>query len=121
MPSGSEESRNRDWRLYLEDMRSFALRAISYCDGMSAEVFSANSLVQDAVLRNIELIGEAAGRVPSTVREANPQIAWRQIVAMRNQLIHGYLGIDLDIVWDVVQTELPELLSHLNHIHDPLE
>jgi len=54
------------------------------------------------VIRNIELIGEAATRVPDHVREGKPEIPWRQIIAMRNQLIHAYLGVDLEIVWDVV-------------------
>jgi uncharacterized protein with HEPN domain len=92
-------------------MELFASRAISYCADISQDAFETNRLVQDAVLRNIELIGEAATRIPPEVREAHPAIAWRQIVAMRNQLIHGYLGIDLEIVWDVVQVELPALLE----------
>ncbi|MCP9809151.1 DUF86 domain-containing protein [Cyanobium sp. HWJ4-Hawea] len=92
-------------------MEGFASRAISYCAGLSQNDFEGNPLVQDAVLRNIELIGEAATRIPPEVRESNPGIAWRQIVAMRNQLIHGYLGIDLEIVWDVVTVELPALLE----------
>ncbi|MFU8885908.1 MAG: DUF86 domain-containing protein [Cyanobacteriota bacterium] len=73
----------------------------------------ANQLVQDAILRNIELIGEAAARVPDAFRLANPEIAWREIVAMRNQLIHGYLGIDLEIVWDVITVEIRPSLSTL--------
>lgn len=111
MPSPSERRSQRDWQLYLNDMEEFARRAISYCAELSQDDFYANRLVQDAVLRNIELIGEAATRIPQDVRDAYPSIAWRQIVAMRNQLIHGYLGIELEIVWDVVQVELPSLLE----------
>ena len=110
MPSPSERRTQRDWLLYLDDMEEFPTRAIGYCADLSQDEFEANRLVQDAVLRNIELIGEAATRIPQAMRDANPSIAWRQIVAMRNQLIHGYLGIDLDIVWDVVTVELPALL-----------
>ena len=87
-----------------------------YCSGLDQQQFEANPLVQDAVLRNIELIGEAAGRIPDEFRQAHPEIQWRQIVAMRNQLIHGYLGIDLDIVWDVVCVELPALLRQCQNL-----
>ena len=81
--------------------------------GRNRDQFAQNQLIQDAVLRNIELIGEAAARIPSDARLAHPEIAWREIVAMRNQLIHGYLGVDLDVVWDVVQVELPLLITQL--------
>jgi uncharacterized protein with HEPN domain len=116
MPSPSERGPQRDWQLYLHDMETFAARAISYCADLSLDVFAADQLLQDGVLRNIELIGEAATRIPQEVRDANPAIAWRQIVAMRNQLIHGYLGIDLEIVWDVVQVELPALLEQCTQV-----
>jgi uncharacterized protein with HEPN domain len=71
------------------------------------ELFAADQPVQDAVLRKIELIGEVATRLPHDVRLADPAIPWREIVAMRNQLTHSYLGVDLDVVWNVVQGEIP--------------
>jgi uncharacterized protein with HEPN domain len=70
MPSPSERRPQRDWQLYLHDMETFATRAISYCAGLSLDAFAANRLLQDAVLRNIELIGEAASRIPEEVRDA---------------------------------------------------
>ena len=77
----------------------------------------------DATVRNIELVGEAATRIPDHVRRASPDIPWRMIIATRNQLIHGYLGIDNDTLWSIVSTDIPVLLASLNalktkHPHD---
>jgi uncharacterized protein with HEPN domain len=113
MPSASDRPSGRDWWLYAKDMDQCARRAVDYCTGLNRDQLAHNQLVQDAVLRNIELIGEAAARIPPEVTLAHPEIAWREIVAMRNQLIHGYLGVDLDVVWDVVQVELPLLITQL--------
>ncbi|WP_418953553.1 DUF86 domain-containing protein [Zeimonas sediminis] len=67
----------------------------------------------DATLRNHELIGEAATHIPAEIRAANPQIPWRQIIATRNRLIHGYLGIDDDTLWSIVEADIPALLLAL--------
>ena len=104
---------NREWRFYLNDMVQFAERVITYSEGMTQEDFETNSLNFDAIARNIELIGEAATRIPEEVRSSNPDIAWRQIIATRNQLIHGYLGIDNDVLWSIVQDDIPLLLKQL--------
>ena len=65
---------------------------------------------------NIELIGEAATHIPVEIREANPDIPWRMIVATRNRLIHGYLGIDDDTLWSIVQDDIPNLVRSLRSI-----
>lgn len=70
----------------------------------------------DATVRNLELIGEAAGRVPENVSAANTHIAWRQIIATRNRLIHGYLGIDNDTLWNIITVHVPELIAGLRRI-----
>lgn len=80
---------------------------------MDQSVFVANTLVYDATVRNLELIGEAASRVPDHVRQAYPQVPWRMIVATRNRLIHAYLGIDNDTLWSIVTTDVPTLLPIL--------
>ena len=79
-------------------MINFAQKALEYSDGLDPIGFVASGINYDATLRNLELIGEAATRIPKEVQEKHPEIAWRQIIATRNRLIHGYLGIDDDIL-----------------------
>ena len=78
----------------------------------------ASGLVYDATLRNLELIGEAATHVPDDVRSAYPQVPWRLVVATRNRLIHGYLGIDNDTLWSIVVSDVPALLPTLRTVKD---
>ena len=107
---------SREWRLYIADMREFCARVTEYTDGLSREEFEKTRLVYDATLRNLELIGEAARNVPDEVRAKAPDVPWRQVVAVRNILIHGYLGIDNDVIWDIVQNEIEKLLRALEKL-----
>ena len=111
----------RDWRLYIQDMIEFGERVLFYAQGLDQAGFIADMRTYDATLRNIELIGEAATRVPVRVREAHPEIEWRRIVGTRNRVAHAYLGIDNDVVWDVIQTDIPELLPGLRRLLDSAE
>ena len=110
------EGVDREWRFYLVDMIRFAERALSYTEGFDQERFVASGLTYDATLRNIELIGEAATHVPVEIREAHPEVSWRMIIATRNRLIHGYLGIDDDTLWSIVADDIPTLISSLKDI-----
>lgn len=103
----------REWRFYLDDMIDFAGKVIAYTDGLDQAAFVAKGLNFDATVRNLELIGEAASHVPEAVRMENPQIPWRQVVATRNRLIHGYLGIDNDTLWSIIRDDIPALLEML--------
>jgi len=107
-------SDERLWTFYIEDMIDFAGKAIAYCQGLDRTAFTTNTLVYDATLRNLELIGEAATRIPTAVRDSHPDIPWRQVIATRNRLIHGYLGIDDDILWSIIQDDLPKLRQQLD-------
>lgn len=107
--SGTE----RDWRMYVDDMISFAEKVLLYTDGLGKQQFEDSGLNYDATVRNLELIGEAATHIPAFVREFAPHIQWREIIAMRNRLIHGYLGIDNDTLWSVVEDDVPPLLDEL--------
>jgi uncharacterized protein with HEPN domain len=107
------ESVQREWRFYVDDMIGFAEKVISYTEGFDQTDFIASGLTYDATVRNLELIGEAATHVPETVRAANPNIPWRLVIATRNRLIHGYLGIDNDTLWSIIRSDVPALLPHL--------
>jgi uncharacterized protein with HEPN domain len=87
-------------------------RIEQYTNTLSKTDFFANYLVQDAVMRNLEIIGEACRSIRSEVKEKYPEIPWRSITAMRNKLIHEYFGVDIEAVWNVVQLDLPELKNH---------
>ena len=107
---------SREWRLYVADMREFCARIAEYTDGLSREEFEKTRLVYDATLRNLELIGEAARHVPEEARAKAPDVPWRRVVAVRNILIHGYLGLDNDVIWDIVQNEIGKLLRALEKL-----
>ena len=103
----------RSWLLYIEDMIGFGERVLSYTEGLDQDHFLADGRTYDATLRNIELFGEAATHIPVYVREEHPGIPWRRIVGTRNRVAHGYLGIDDDVVWDIIQSDVPDLLPKL--------
>ena len=97
------ESPAREWRFYLDDMIGFAESVPVYTEGFDQAGFVPHGLTYDATVRNLELLGEAATHLPDRVRLANPHIPWRLIIATRNRLIHGYLGIDNDTLWSIIQ------------------
>lgn len=103
----------RDERLYLHDMLGAARRIRSYLEGRRREDLDADSMLQDAVCRQFEILGEAASRVSNRVRERLPGLRWPSIVGMRHQLVHAYHRVDLDIVWRTAMQELPELIEQL--------
>ena len=108
----------REWQFYIDDMIAFAGNVLEYTRGLNQANFISNRLVYDATLRNLELIGEAATHVPDEVREAHQEIPWRMIIATRNRLIHGYLGIDDDTLWSIIQDDVPVVLPLLETLRD---
>ena len=110
----------REWRFFVEDMLRFAEKVWTYSEGLDRQEFEANSLKYDAILRNLELIGEAATHIPTNVRQAHPSVPWRQIIAIRNRLIHGYLGIDNDTLWSIVEGDIPVLITRLRSLKQSL-
>jgi uncharacterized protein with HEPN domain len=102
-----------DWQIYVSDMLERCERILAYCAELSRAEFGERGLVYDATVRNIELLGEAARHIPEQERTLASGIDWRSIIAMRNILVHGYLGIDDDILWDVIRHRVPELQREL--------
>lgn len=94
-------------------MIGFCEKVVAYTAGFDQARFVASGITYDATLRNLELIGEPARHVPDEVRAAHPQMPWRLIIATRNRLIHGYLGIDDDTLWSIVVSDAPPLLDGL--------
>lgn len=103
----------REWRFYVTDMIAFAEKVVAYTDGMDQDKFVASGLNYDATVHNLILLGEAATHIPDHVRTFASEIDWRQIVGTRNRLVHGYVGINNDIVWDIIQDEIPVLIEQL--------
>ena len=108
----------REWRFYIDDMIAFAEKVVAYTNGLDQQAFVVSGLIYDATLRNLELIGEAATHVPDDVRTAHPRVPWRLVVATRNRLIHGYLGIDNDTLWSIVVSDVPAFLPMLRTVKD---
>jgi uncharacterized protein with HEPN domain len=106
------ETPARDGALLL-DMLLAARDARGFLIGMNEAAFAASRLHQNAVIRSLEVIGEAAGKVSAATRAAHPRIAWRDIVGMRHRLIHGYTDVRLDLVWSVASTLLEPLIATL--------
>lgn len=94
-------------------MIGFAGKVIAYTEGLDQTAFVAEGLNFDATVRNLELIGEAATHLPESVRDGNRQIPRRKVIATRNRLIHGYLGIDNDTLWSIVRDDIPALRTML--------
>lgn len=116
----SESTAPREWRFYIDDMIGFCERVQLFTTEIEQMQFVADLMRFDATVRNLELIGESATHIPEQVRKSVPGIPWRMIIATRNQLIHGYLGIDNDTLWSIVQSDIPLLLANLRELKTKL-
>jgi uncharacterized protein with HEPN domain len=92
---------------YLADMQTAAAKIQRYTDGFSVDDFMSSELVQDAVLRNIAIIGEAVSKLSDSTTGNHPEVPWRDIAGMRNRLVHDYGGVNLNLVWNTVQQVIP--------------
>ena len=110
---------SRDDTAYLLDMLVAARDALAFAEGMSYDEFARDRRTQFAVLKAVEIVGEAAEHVSAATKKAHPAIPWRAIVGMRNRLVHAYFDIDLPLVWDTVCDDLPALIARLEPLVPP--
>lgn len=108
----------RDWKLRIEDILEAIERIEQYTAGYGFEQWQQDQKTIDAVIRNFEIIGEAAKHVPSHVQTLFPDVPWGKMKGIRNLLIHEYFGVDAEVIWKTVQEDLPGLESHLVKILD---
>ncbi|OQX16463.1 MAG: hypothetical protein BWK76_11605 [Desulfobulbaceae bacterium A2] len=104
-------------RLYCQDILEAGAAIQSYIEGIGCETFIQDRMRSSAVIREFEIIGEAVGKLPATLKQVYPEIPWQEIKDFRNLLAHEYFGVDLEIVWNTIHTDLPILL---NAVHQTL-
>jgi uncharacterized protein with HEPN domain len=104
----------RDFEVYLEDIRQAISKIQNYTTGLTQEAFAQDNKTIDAVIRNLEVIGEAAKIVPESIRANYPTIEWKKIAGLRDILAHHYFEVDLEIIWDILQNKLPALTRELS-------
>lgn len=106
----------RPVNLLLGDICEAIERIQEYIERMSFESFSNDRKTIDAVVRNLEIIGEAANRLPDDFKENHPQVEWYKVLGLRHRIVHEYFGIDLQIIWQILQKDLPELQRTLSRM-----
>jgi len=97
----------RDYDLYLADILDAMDSIERFVEGMSLEEFQKDDKTASAVIRKFEIIGEAAKNVPATIKQQRPDVPWREMAGMRDRLIHGYFGVDYNLVWTTIKNRIP--------------
>jgi uncharacterized protein with HEPN domain len=106
----------RDPDLLLEDMLAAVQKIERYIAGMDQEAFLHDEKTLDAVARNLEILGEAAKQLPEDFLAQHPGVPWRQIAGLRNRIVHEYFGLDLELIWQVIRHDLPQLKTWLESV-----
>lgn len=103
----------RDILLYVNDLYSSCKKILEYTKGYDFNKFKKDDKTMDAVVRNLEIIGEAAKNIPLKFRKEHSEIPWKQIIAMRNKVSHEYFGTDEEILWATINEDIPNLIKHI--------
>ena len=101
--------KNRAHKMFIEDIFESINKIEKYIEGLSYEKFSENEMIIDAVVRNFEIIGEAANNIPKEIREKYNDIPWKEIKGLRNLVAHEYFSVDKSIIWEIADKDLPEI------------
>jgi len=107
---------NKDYRVFITHILECIEKIEEYTSALTKEEFLNNAQIQDAVMRRIEIIGEAVKNIPSEVKDKYPDIPWKRITGMRDILIHGYFGVDMELTWKVAATDLKDLKKKILEI-----
>jgi uncharacterized protein with HEPN domain len=100
------------------DILEASERIASYTAGMNRDTFLADQKTQDAVIRNLEIVGEATKGLSESLRSAHDEIPWKSMAGLRDRLIHSYFGVNLDIVWQIASVEMPQVAGQLRSINE---
>jgi uncharacterized protein with HEPN domain len=106
--------RNKSPEIYIQDIKDSIKKIGRYVEGMNFQKFEEDEKTVDAVIRSLEVIGEAANNIPDEFKKKHEDIPWEKIISMRNKMIHEYFGIDLEIVWETIKTDIIDLSSKLD-------
>jgi uncharacterized protein with HEPN domain len=109
----------KDDRLYLIHISECILRVEKYMGNGGRDGFMQSDIIQDAVIRNLQIMAESATRVSNALQEKHPEVDWFKIRGFRNVLVHDYLGVDLQSVWNILEKDLPKLKSAVENILNP--
>jgi uncharacterized protein with HEPN domain len=111
----------RDYSLYIKDILDAIRRIEDFVGDMTFEEFVKDDKTSSAVIRKLEIIGEAAKSTPVEIRKSHTQVPWKEMAGMRDKIIHFYFGVDYDIVWKVVKERLPGIVPEMNKVLEELE
>jgi uncharacterized protein with HEPN domain len=111
----------KDDSIYLRHIIDAFTQVDHYMDGISHEEFFSNKLLQDGVIRQLEVMGEAARNLSDDFRNEHPQIPWSQMIGLRNRMTHAYFNVNLQIIWEIVRGDLPDLKRKIQCILDNIK
>lgn len=106
----------RNWKIFINDIKTCVERILEYSNGLNYEMLINDNKTYDAILRNIEIIGEAVKNIPEEIKNKNNYIEWKKIAGLRDVVIHDYFGLNNELIWDVIKNKIPELKQDLDKL-----